>query len=151
MTLNPLSPSTALPDLRSRETFRAWTRVALRYSDLDAIGHVNNAVTPMFFEEARCSVIYPLLQAGGRRDLDLVLVKTVIDYVQELSYPGAVDVGTRIHKIGTKSLLMVHGVFDVTSGACTATGECIVVIFDQTSRASAALPDDVRVRLQSLT
>ncbi len=148
--MNPLSPSTALPDLRSRETFRAWTRVALRYSDLDAIGHVNNAVTPMFFEEARCIVIYQLLKAGGR-DLDLVMVKTVIDYVQELSYPGAVDVGTRIHKIGTKSLLMVHGVFDVTSGACTATGECIVVIFDQTSRASAALPDDVRVRLQSLT
>jgi acyl-CoA thioester hydrolase len=148
--LNTPSLATALPDLRSRDTYRAWTRVVLRYSDLDAIGHVNNAVTPMFFEEARCSVIYPVLQAGGRRDLDLVLVKTVIDYVQELSYPGAVDIGTRIHRIGTKSLHLVHGVFDATSGACTATGECIVVIFDQKSRASVAPPDDVRARLQSL-
>jgi acyl-CoA thioester hydrolase len=138
--LNTPSLATALPDLRSRDTYRAWTRVVLRY----------NAVTPMFFEEARCSVIYPVLQAGGRRDLDLVLVKTVIDYVQELSYPGAVDIGTRIHRIGTKSLHLVHGVFDATSGACTATGECIVVIFDQKSRASVAPPDDVRARLQSL-
>jgi acyl-CoA thioester hydrolase len=139
-----------LPDLRSRETFRIWTRVVLRYSDLDAIGHVNNAITPMFFEEARCSVIYPVLQANGRRDLDLVLVKTVIDYVQELSYPGAVDIGTRVHRVGTKSLHMVHGVFDVSSGTCSATGECILVIFDRKNRASIAPPEDVRVRLQAM-
>ncbi len=140
-----------LPDLRSRDTFRIWTRVALRYSDLDAIGHVNNAITPMFFEEARCSVIYPVLQANGRTDLDLVLVRTVIDYVQELSYPGGVDIGTRVHRIGTKSLHMVHGVFDVSSGACTATGECIVVIFDQKNRVSIAPPEDVRTRLLALS
>lgn len=143
----PMSP---LPDLRTRETFRIWTRISIRYSDLDPIGHVNNAITPMFFEEARCSVVYPVLQADGRRDLDLVLVRTVIDYVKELSYPGAVDVGSSVHRVGTKSLHMVHGVFDTATGACAATGECILVIFDQKLRASVAPPDELRARLRAL-
>lgn len=145
------SPADApLPDLRSRDSFRIWTRIPIRYSDLDPIGHVNNAITPMFFEEARCSVIYPALQANGRSNLDLVLVRTVIDYVKELSYPGAVDIGTRVHRVGTKSLHMVHGVFDVSTGACAATGECILVIFDQKNRVSVAPPDDVRSRLLAM-
>ena len=29
------------PDLTKRETFRAWTRVSVRYNDLDPLGHVN--------------------------------------------------------------------------------------------------------------
>lgn len=145
-----MPPEMPLPNLRSRDTFRIWTRIAIRYSDLDPIGHVNNAITPMFFEEARCSVIYPVLQADGRSDLDLVLVRTIIDYVKELSYPGAVDVGTRVQRVGTKSLHMVHGVFDVASGACAATGECVLVIFDQANRVSVAPPDGVRARLLAL-
>ena len=146
----PLMPIPPLPDLRARETFSNWTRISIRYSDLDPIGHVNNAVTPMFFEEARGSVVYPVLQADGRGDLDLVLVRTVIDYVKELTYPGAVDIGTRVHRVGTKSLHIVHGVFDAATGACAATGECILVIFDQKLRASVSPPDELRALLSAL-
>ena len=34
------SPALAV---RSRADYRAWTRVSLRYNDLDPLGHVNNA------------------------------------------------------------------------------------------------------------
>ena len=146
----PSMPIPPLPDLRARDTFRIWTRISIRYSDLDPIGHVNNAITPMFFEEARCSVVYPVLHANGRSDLDLVLARTVIDYVKELSYPGAVDIGTRVHRVGTKSLHMVHGVFDAATGACAATGECILVFFDQKLRTSVPPPDELRARLRAL-
>jgi acyl-CoA thioester hydrolase len=140
----------ALLDLSARASFNHWIQVALRYSDLDPIGHVNNAITPMFFEEARCQIIYPVLRAQGRTDLDLVLVRTVIDYARELSYPGAVDVGMRIHRVGNKSIHMVHGVFDANSGKCTATGECVCVVFDQKNRASITPPEDVRMSLEAM-
>ena len=139
-----------MPDLRSRASFRNFTRIAIRYADLDPIGHVNNTAMPMFFEEARCSLIYPVLQANGRGDLDLVLVRTIIDYVKELSYPGAVEVGSRVHRVGTKSLHMVHGVFDAATGACAGTGECILVIFSRQTRTSVAPPEELRQRLIAL-
>ena len=135
------------PDLRDRGTFRNWLPVTIRYADLDPIGHVNNTAMPMFFEEARCTLIYPVLQANGRTNLDLVLVRTVIEYVKEISYPATVEVGTKVHRVGTKSLHMVHGVFDKASGACVGTGECILVIFNQQSRASVAPPEELRQRL----
>jgi acyl-CoA thioester hydrolase len=146
----PPASDTGLPDLRSRASFRNFTRIALRYADLDPIGHVNNTAMPMFFEEARCSLIYPVLQGNGRTDLDLVLVRTTIDYVKELSYPGAVEVGLRIHRVGTKSLHLVHGVFEAATGACAGTGECIMVIFDQQARKSVAAPEELRQRLLAL-
>jgi acyl-CoA thioester hydrolase len=149
--VNAAPPTEApVPDLRNRTTFRNWTRIAIRYADLDPIGHVNNTAMPMFFEEARCSLIYPVLQANGRQDLDLVLVRTIIEYVKELAYPGAVDIGSSVHRVGTKSLHMVHGVFDATTGACAGTGECTLVIFNQQSRTSVAAPDELRQRLLGL-
>jgi acyl-CoA thioester hydrolase len=146
----PPVPEAGLPDLRSRASFRNWTRIAIRYADLDPIGHVNNTAMPMFFEEARCNLIYPLLQANGRSDLELVLVRTTIEYVKELSYPGAVDIGSRVHRVGTKSLHMMHGVFDAATGACAGTGECILVIFSQQTRKSVAPPEELRRRLVAL-
>ena len=140
-----MSEST-LPDLRKRDTFRNWQSISIRYADLDPIGHVNNTAMPMFFEEARLRFIYPVLQAGGRNDLDLVLVRTVIEYVKEISYPSTVEIGSRVHRVGTKSLHMLHGVFDA-SGACVGTGECTLVIFNRQSRTSAAPPDELRQRL----
>ncbi len=148
--MNQQPPEGTQPDLRVRATFRNWTRIAVRYADLDPIGHANNTAMPMFFEEARCGLIYPILQANGRTDLEIVLVRTTIDYLKELSYPATAEVGSRVHRVGTKSLHMLHGVFDAASGACVGTGECTLVIFDKRSRTSLAPPDELRQRLLAI-
>ena len=137
------------PDLSRRETFRHWIRIPIRYSDLDPIGHVNNTGLPMFFEECRLAHIYPMLEASPRKGLELVLVRTVIEYRKEIGFPETAEIGTRIGRIGSKSFLMQHGVF-VSSGACVGTGECTMVVFDHASRTSAVPPDDVREKLQAM-
>lgn len=146
MTLND-TPS--IPDLARRDSFRFWTRLPIRYSDLDPIGHVNNTGLPMFFEECRLQHIYPILAASSRRGLELVLVRTVIEYKKEIGFPETVDVGTRIARIGGRSFLMVHGVFN-SAGQCVGTGECTMVVFDSIVRAAAAPPEDVRSQLLAM-
>lgn len=136
-------------ELRSRATFRHWTKIKIRYSDLDPIGHVNNTGMPMFFEETRLDLIYPILAKSSRPELELVLVRTVIEYVKEIAFPETVEVGSRLGRIGTKSFVMVHGVFD-GSGACVGTGECTLVVFDRATRSSTVPPDDVRRKLVDL-
>jgi acyl-CoA thioester hydrolase len=142
---------TSLPsDLRSRASFRHWTRVTLRYSDQDALGHVNNGAIPMCLEQARVETIYPVMQARGGAGLELVLARTVIDYLKELTWPGTVEIGTRIARIGSKSLATEHGVFMAGAEACCGTAECVLVFFDRATRSSILPPASVHRAISEL-
>lgn len=137
-------------DLRARASFRHWTTVGLRYCDQDPLGHVNNAAMAAFLEQARVELVSPLLRAGGHDKIDIVLARVTIDYVAELTYPGNVEIGTRIARIGTKSLHLEHGVFKGASAACAGTGDCVLVFFDLTARKSIEPPAGLRAALNEL-
>src|SRR5262245_48513041 len=137
-------------DLRSRASFRHWSSVGIRYCDQDPLGHLNNGAMAAFLEQARVELIQPLVKAAGRERLDIVLARVIIDYVDELTYPGHVEIGTRVAHIGTKSFRLVHGVFRGGTERCAGTGECVLVLFDLNRRASVALPADIRAALTAL-
>jgi acyl-CoA thioester hydrolase len=66
----------------------------------------------------------------------------LVDYVQETSFPGTVDIGSRLLSIGNKSLRSGFGVF--RDGQCLATSECVNVFFDPQRRESVVPPPAVR-------
>ncbi len=135
------------PDLRDRHLFRAWTRVSVRYNDLDPLGHVNNAALGIFLEEARCQLIAPRIKAHGQH-LDMVLAATSMQYLQEMHYPGVVEVGMICTRLGTKSFTLAHGVFQ--DQVCTATATLTLVCFDLDRRITVEPKPDVRAYLESL-
>lgn len=147
MTLSRSNDATSGLDLTARATFRAWTRISVRYNDLDPLGHVNNAAMAIFLEQARCELITPHLKAGGR-PFDMVIASTTLAYLEELTYPGEVEVGTVATRIGTKSFALSHGCFQ--NGRCAGTGSVVMVVFDLQKRTSVALPDDVRPLVENL-
>ncbi len=138
------------PALRQRASFPFWIAMPLRYADLDPLGHVNNAALPMFFEQSRCDLVYPLLKTNGREHLDIVIARIAIEYLAELDYPGAVDVGTCVTRIGTKSVGLAHAVFKQGDDTCVGTGDGTIVFFDLQARRSIAIPADVRAALEPL-
>ncbi|MDX2155003.1 MAG: thioesterase family protein [Hyphomicrobiaceae bacterium] len=133
--------------LMERSRFKTWSRVPVRYNDLDPLGHVNNTAMAIYLEEARCGLITPLLKAHSRH-LDMVLATTAMDYRLELTYPGEVEVGTMVTRIGGKSFSLAHGVFQ--AGRCAGTAELVLVCFDLEKRLSVEPPADVRALLESL-
>ncbi len=141
---------TPAPDLRQRGTFKSWLGVPLRYADLDTLGHVNNAFIPMAFEQARCELLHPLLKNQGRTSLDIVLAKTTIEYLKELTYPGHAEIGTILTRLGSKSFTLAHGVFQGTGSTCVGTGEAVIVTFDLKTRTSVPVPADIRAALERL-
>ena len=141
----------ALPDLTLRATFRSWLTMPLRYQDLDPLGHVNNSAMPMFFEEARCQFFEPLLRGPAFTGLDTVIARVVVDYLSEIHYPGSVDIGTTCTRIGTKSCILAHGVFEKGHDTCVGIGEAVMVIFDLKARKSVEIPGHVRDALQALS
>lgn len=145
-----MSEPTPVTDLHSRSSFRQWTSVSIRYCDQDPLGHVNNAAMAAYIEQARVALIYPILRAHVGPQLDLVLARIVIDYVRELQFPGTVEIGTRVARLGTKSLTLSHSVFKDGSGDCAATAECAIVFFDLTTRRSVEPPGAVRAAIAAL-
>lgn len=134
-------------NLTQKTTFSTWSRISVRYNDLDPLGHVNNAALAIFLEQARCELITPRLKAHSR-SLDMVLASTRLDYLKELHYPGDVEIGTIAIRLGTKSFELAHGAFQ--SGACAATGSVVLVFFDIDKRTSVVPPPDVRALIESL-
>ena len=120
----------------------------LRYGDTDRQGHVNNAVFATFMETGRVELIFnaeaPLLDAG----FSFVLAKLDIDYVAEVLWPGTVEIGTRVTRVGRSSVTMQQAVFQ--KGKLCASAETVVVHFDQTTRKSQAFSQGQRQRLEAL-
>ncbi len=90
-------------------TFRLWTRDVLRFADTDRLGHVNNAAFATFCESGRVAFIWdpdaPLAQPGRA----FVIVRLVIDFRAELHWPGAVDIGSTVLRIGNRSFTLGRG------------------------------------------
>jgi acyl-CoA thioester hydrolase len=142
-----MQKNTLSPDLTDRSIFRAWERVAVRYIDLDPLGHVNNSALGIFLEEIRCRLIAPKMKAHGRQ-FDMVLASAEMQWLKEMTYPGEVEVGMIARRIGTKSFTLAHGVFQ--GGHCTATATVTLVAFDLDKRVSMAPHADVRAYLETL-
>lgn len=134
-------------DLTRRDTFRHWTRIPIRYNDLDTLGHVNNTVSGVYLEQARCELLYPMIGDARKPEMDLVVARITIEFRSELSYPGEVEVGTVVTEVGNKSFRLAHGLFKRGSDLCVTTAEGVLVWYSLTQRASMVPPDDVRAAL----
>jgi acyl-CoA thioester hydrolase len=137
----------AAPDLRSRATFKHWSRVQIRYNDQDPLGHINNAAYAFYLEHARCELINPMITGDGIGRMDTVIARLVIDFLRELTYPGVAEVGTLVTQLGTTSFHMAHGIFKEGSDTCSATGETVMVWFDLDRRTKVAHPPAIKLAL----
>jgi acyl-CoA thioester hydrolase len=134
-------------DLTSRLTFRHWTPVTIRYSDQDAMAHVNNTALATYIEAARTAFIYELIQKSAAVGMEFILARLVIDYRRELHYPGTVEVGARLIRVGNKSLTTGYGVFK--GDDCFATSECVNVFYDMATRKTAVPSGSIRAALMA--
>jgi acyl-CoA thioester hydrolase len=112
--------------------------IEIRWRDLDALRHVNNAVYATYLEEARDEWMQRAL--GGAGDLwDYVLVRVAIDFRRELTQDDdAVVVRTRLTRIGTSSLTLREEIVSL-DGTLSAEAESVVVARDSATGRSRPL------------
>ena len=143
--MSEIHPDVVLTD---RLGFTFWHEDVLRFADLDRQNHVNNVAFATFCEGGRVrfidSIARPLL---GPDDL-FALVKITIDYHHEVRFPGAVEVGTRLTRLGRSSVGFGQGLFN--DGRCVATAQAVVVLMDAATRKSKPFPEVVAVELRKL-
>jgi acyl-CoA thioester hydrolase len=124
-------------------------RIEIRWRDLDALRHVNNAVYATYLEEARDEWFVGALGPGGNF-WDYVLARVAIDFRRELTQDDeALVVRTRLVRIGTSSLTFREEIVSL-AGWVAAEAESVVVARDRDSGRSRPLTDAERAVLSAM-
>ncbi|WP_223427565.1 acyl-CoA thioesterase [Alcanivorax limicola] len=116
-----------------------------RFSDTDALGHINNTVVPVWFLEAREPVLRLFQPDLDFRRGGLALVRTEIDYLAETRFGEPVDVTTEVQRIGNSSFVLAHTLHQ--AGRITARGIATMVNFDPATRRAVPVPESIRAQL----
>ena len=116
------------------EGFDYVHRETVRFRDVDAMGHVNNAVFLTYLEEARISYLLRF-DAGVT---DMILARVEIDFRAPLRSGDEIEIGVRPAGIGTKSFELEYL---VRSGAAVAAeAKTVIVSYDYETGRSVELP-----------
>lgn len=134
-------------DLKDRASYTHWTPVHIRFADMDILRHVNNVALAEYFEASRTAFVYDVIAlAGVDQSNEFVLARVVIDFHRELHYPGSVDVGARLTRVGNKSMTTGYGIFQ--GDVCYATSEAVNVFYDLSTRKTMSPAPTVRKLLE---
>ena len=120
--------------------------VKIRWRDLDAYGHVNNAVYLTYLEECRDRWVKEVIGGGF---FEFVIVRIAIDYRRELSLPDEeVTVTCRGTGYGTSSIRTAERIV-AKQGWVAAESESVIVAHDPEARAARPLTEQERLRLDA--
>jgi len=118
----------------------------VRYSDTDRQGHVNNAAFSSFLETGRVEFLYDPKDPLAAEDSEFVIASLHLNFLAEITWPGRLDIGTGVTRVGTSSFGLYQVLFQ--DRVCVATAETIIVKTDIKSRRSSPLSEDTKIYLK---
>ena len=127
------------------DEFNFEVEIDVRFRDLDAMGHVNNAVYATYLEQTRVEYIEdvigePLMETGA------VLADLHIDYERPIDWGETVTVAVRADDPGTSSIPMTYEIR--ADGEVAATAETHMVIIDRETGDPTPMPEAWRERIR---
>lgn len=128
------------------ETFHCSTPIKIRFRDLDAFGHVNNAVYFTFMEMARVAYFTQigLLKSGDFPSPFFIIAEATCQFKAPIDLATPLIIQVRVSRLGNSSFDMEYRFVDETTGAVLATGRTVQVTFDYAANRSVLLPDEWR-------
>lgn len=126
--------------------FKFFHPIEVRYGDLDPQGHVNNAKTVTYLEQARIQYIkhLNLWKGGSFLDIGIILAEIRVTYVAPIHFGQSVRVGVRVVRLGNKSFEMAYRVEDADNHVELANATTIQVAYDYRQQKSIPIPDEWR-------
>lgn len=133
----------------SEPAFKFSISVPVRFGDLDAFGHVNNAKYLTYFEEARMAYWLNLftINPDEPKSLGLILANAVVNFRRPAGIGDVLKIAVRVPSLGNKSFQMEYVVEHAARGALVADGTTVLVCFDYARNLSVPVPADVRKKI----
>ena len=124
---------------------RYLAKVHVRWDDLDAFGHINNAQYLTYVQEARSDFTWFSRQKAGKTPLlfDMVVARAEVDYIEPI-YDGGMDVDCQIWitRIGNASFEMEYEI--IHKGVIRARVKTTQVAVSVETKRSRPLSDEER-------
>lgn len=119
----------------------------------DVLGHLTTRFYVALFDEASYQFFFDLFGWSGASDdagrRAFVDARHEIDYRQEVHAGDLLEIGARLERVGTKSLVARYDMRRRDSGETVATLRATYVLFDLEARRALALDDELRGRAEA--
>ncbi|MBI4699668.1 MAG: acyl-CoA thioesterase [Deltaproteobacteria bacterium] len=145
----------AAPALPPADAFRFSCEIEVRFRDLDAMGHVNNAAYLTYFEIARTGYMRELGHAAeDERELGVmfpfIVAEITCRYLAPAGLGERLRVLLRTVRIGSKSFEFDYLVVRAGDGQAVATGHSVQIYYDYRERRSLPVPQRFRELIAKL-
>jgi len=133
--------------------FKDWhsKNVAIRFADIDKLGHVNNAKYLTYVEAARISYFLEVVgEQVNWNEQGIILARAEINFAIPVELE---DIEVRIFssctKIGSKSFQLAYVITKTDSITICATGSTTMVCYNYNEAKTIEVPVDWREKLES--
>lgn len=126
--------------------------IPVAWGEMDAFGHVNNAVYFRYFESARSAYFerLRLFDLAKETGAGPILASTNCRFKLPLVYPDTVSVGVRVTNIESDRYVFEHRVVSHAHAKIAAFGEALIVNYDYQKRRKTPLTNAVRKAIEEL-
>ena len=114
-------------------------REYVRFRDLDAMGHVNNAVFATYVEQARIEFLRSLGVLDGPLYMGMILARIELDFLAPAAPDGEIEIGVRASRSGQKSFELEYELQQ--AGRSVARATTVLVAYDYEQARSVPLPE----------
>jgi acyl-CoA thioester hydrolase len=100
---------------------------ALRWSDMDVFGHVNNARFLTLFEEARVALMFKAARQAGLTSFEdgVLILRHEIDYLRPIDYGDPARIELWVEEIRPSRFTLGYELFDEDVVASRARSVCV--------------------------
>lgn len=122
--------------------------IAVRFRDIDGMGHVNNAVYFTYVEAARTEYLMQVMGAKRMDEVDWIVATAALAFKRPVAYGDPIEVRVRPSKVGTTSFTLWYEIRDTRDEGLVAEGETVIVMYDYAKHEKKPIPAPVRATLE---
>jgi len=122
-------------------------RIPVRWGDLDAYNHVNNANYLRYLEEARVQWLRSFIRDWDAVAAAPVMAAVQLNYRVPIGWPVQVRVSQFIEKLGNTSVTVGHRIESEDGCILHADGHVVLVWIDRASGQPVPLPESLRAAI----
>lgn len=141
----PAAPPSELPKSAVAPLPMASVSMSVRWGDLDAFNHVNNATFLVYAQEARLAWLAKIDGTWFDETMMPVVAAAQVNFRRQLEWPAQIVVELIAQRVGTSSVTIAHRVRDASDASCLyADGDVVMVWVEPTTGRSVPLPVAIR-------
>lgn len=113
------------------------------FRDIDAFGHVNNAVFLTYFEIARTAIWFEITGGSQFMDINFIVARAEVDFKKQINMEE-IEILVRIGNLGRTSFETLYEIRKKNGYELAATGRVVVVLYDWARRSKVEFSDELR-------